>query len=342
MSTLKSNQQGFSLLEAIIAGSLLSLLVFAVSTLAMSGNDAQEYARRLARVTEVNQDLMDRIRLEMVSCVRVFGNDAEGNANLARLDLVGSPAPLPGQRLPTVAATEQPRRDTAGAEITGNSLFVTKLAWSDRFVCSSGADYIVDVFRWAYYYQSPEGGGPVPGSPIGLNIVRALSEPLADAVAIDRISDPADRAEVLLHLRAGSPDALGREHARLQMVWRRGALPSAAGALRQINSGDGTLSDVPIEGRVAPFVILLDSPAQGLLAYRHHSLASNYALPAAGVGRFAIRNDAGSGFPHGMEVQVVGPSSARQALLHLVICSTVRRGQLAWSDLQAAIDARDL
>ncbi|MCU0865114.1 MAG: hypothetical protein MUC36_15105 [Planctomycetes bacterium] len=336
-------QAGFSLLELAVASSLLGMMVFAVSTLALSGSDAQEYARRLTRATEITQDLVDDMRLEMVSCVRVFGNDAEGNANLAVLDLTGAPAPIALRRLPTVSANETIRKDTAGAEITGNSLFFTKLAWSDRFVCTSGRDYMVDVYRWVHYYLTPEDGGPQAGSPIGLNLVRVTTEPLIDASGIDRIVDPDDRAEVLLHLWNATPDASGQTHTPSEVVWRRGALPSVAGTLRHIDSADGTLSDTPLTPRTAPWrVRRSEQNVSGLLSYRHHSVASNFARPSFGVGRFSMISNTGTGFPHGFEVQVVGPSAARQVLLHLVVSSTIRRGPWAWSDVQVTVDARDL
>lgn len=336
-------EAGFSMLEMVIASTLLAAMVFAVSTLALSGGEAQEYARRLTRATEITQDLVDQMRLELVSSVRVFGNDAEGNANLALLDLDGAPAPIASRRLPTVSANETIRQDTAGAEITGNSLFFTKLAWSDRFVCTSGRDYMVDVCRWIHYYMTPEDGGPAPGHPIGLNVVRVVSEPLADATGVDRITDPTDQAEVLLHLLNGTPDANGVSHAPCEVVWRRGALPSIAGTLRHIDSSDGSLSDTPVAPREMPWTILRGEPVtSGLLSYRHHSVASNHARPSFGVGRYSVLNNSGAGFPHGFEVQVVGPSAARQVLLHLVVASTSRRGQWAWADVQVTVDARDL
>ena len=339
----RPSQAGFSLIELVIASSLLGLMIFAVSTLAVSGGEAQEYARRLNRATEITQDLVDQMRLELVSCVRVFGNDAEGNANLGVLDLDGLPAPMASRRLPTVSPNQTLRRDTSGAEITGNSLFFTRLAWSDRFVGGSGREYLVDVYRWVYYYLTPEEGGPQPDSAIGLNLVRVLSEPLVDAAGIDRITDLSDKGEVLEHLLNGTPDATGVSHVPCQMVWVRGGLPGTLGTLRQINSADGTLSDEPIDGRADPFVILRSTAeADQLLTYRHHSVATNYARSAFGVARYGLADNANGGFPHGFEVQVVGPSSARQVMLHLVVASTNRRGQSAWGDVQVSVDARDL
>ncbi len=334
---------GYNLIELVISSVLLAMMVFAVATLSVRGGEAQDYARRLNRATEINQELVDGIRLELVSSVRLFGNDAEGLANLAVFDLSGAPTPLVGSRLPTVSDAETIRKDTLGDEITGNALFFTKLAWSDRFQCTSTNEYLVEVYRWVLYYLTPEEGGPAPGSPLGLNIVRVLGEPMIDADSIDRITDPTDQAEVLLHLHDATPDATGATHAPAEVVWRRGALPSVTGTLRQIDGSSGTLSDVPIDGRPNPWQILrAESDVRGLLSYRHHSIATVHAQDSWGVSRFGLESLAGSGFPHGFEIQVVGPSSARQVLLHSVVASTRRSGFWAWSDMQVVVDARDL
>jgi type II secretory pathway pseudopilin PulG len=341
----RTRSAGYSLVEVIIAAVLLAMMIFAVATLSLSGTEAQEYARRLNRVTEVTQDVLDQVRLELVSSVRLFGNNAEGNANLAVLDLAGAPAPLGGLRLPTIDANGSVRADTAGNEITGNTMFFTRLAWSDRFVCSSGNEYLIDVYRWVYYYMTPEDGGPAAGSSVGLNLVRVLSEPLIDGSAIDRITDPTDQSEVLLHMLNATPDALGTTHSPTEVVWLRGNDPSVTGTLRQIDPSTGTLEDDPITatGRPDPWRVLrAEANVQGMLAYRHHSIATVHARPSFGVGRFSVVSMAGSGFPHGFEVQIVGPSSARQVLLHMVVASTNRRGHTAWSDMQIVSDTRDL
>ena len=334
---------GYSMIELVISSMLLAMMVFAVGTLSVSGTDAQEYARRVNRVTEITQEVLDELRLELVSSVRVFGNDAEGNANVGVFDLDGAPTPIDGSSLPVISVDEIIRTDTAGNEITGNSMFFCKQAWSDRFVCTSGEEYMIDVYRWVYYYLTPEDGGPDPSHPIGLNIVRVVGEPLADGGSIDEITDPTDLEEVLLHLVNGTADAEGVEHAPVELVWVRGSLPTDTGAFRQIDDSDGTLSSTPLAPRGSDFEVLReDEDITGLLSYRHHSIASIYATPAFGVGRYGIVSTADSGWPHGFEVQIVGPSSARQVLLHMVVSSTRRSGHFAWSDMQVTVDVRDL
>ena len=337
----RSVPAGFTLLELVIAAVLLSMMVIAVASLSVSGADAQEFARRQTRATEVNQDLMDQVRLELVSCVRLFGGDVEGDSNLALLDLAGVPQPLADVRLPKISPNEKIRQDTLMNEITGNSLFFTRLAWSDRFRCTSGTDYLVDVYRWVYYYPTPEGAGPTAGSNIGLNFVRVASEPLVDASGVDRITNVLDRLEVLRHLVDATPDVNGKRHSPCQVVWKRGALASVVGTLRQIDPA-GALSDNPTGARPSPWNILRsDAVVKGLLAYRHHSLATNYCRASFNVGSYSVPLNTGSGFPHGFEVQIVGPTSARQALIHMVLCSTIKRLQPAWSDMQMIVDVRE-
>lgn len=341
MTNRAEAQSGFTLVELIVTAALLGGLVYAVSTLSLTGVRSQEYARRLSRATEITHELIDQIRTETMSCARVFGNDAEGIANLALLDLGGAPAPVASRRLPTISSDGTIRPDTAGEEISGNSLFFTRLAWTDRFVCESGQEYLTDVYRWIYYYLTPEGSGPVVGSPVGLNLVRIESEPLVDAASIDRITVVADRADVLQHLLEGTADATGVARAPCEVVWQRGALPSVVGTLRMIGSS-GSLGNVPSGTRPSTWNVLRSETAvRGLLSYRHHSVATNFARANFGVGRYSVVDLAG-GFPHGFEVQIVGPATARQVLVHLVIASTNREGQWAWSDVQVVIDAKDL
>lgn len=216
MNRSMRSQSGFSLIELVIASSLLGLLVMAVSTLAVSGGQAQDFTRRLSRATEVTQDIVDQMRLEMVSSVRVFGDDAEGRANLDILNLDGAPKGLGTSRLPLVSPNNTVARDSAGNKITGNSLFFTRLAWSDRFVCASGKEYLIDV---PLDLLLPDAGRrrAQGWQPIGL-------EPGASGLrAADR------RRRCGRHRRCrgpgGSAAAPARGHGRRQ---RRGACPGPA------------------------------------------------------------------------------------------------------------------
>lgn len=336
--------RGFTLVELMVTATILTVMVFIVTTLSIAGAESQEYARRLTQVTEINQGILDEMRMELVSSVELYGNDLNGLLHTNVFDLTDTPPPIGSTLLPSIDANGIFEKDVAGSEKTGNALFFAGHAWTDEYLCASGETYRLDVYRWFAYYLTTSGAGPAPGSPTGLGLVKVVGEPLVDGSQVDKITDPADQAEFLQHLIDQTPDVLGTAHSRVEVVWLRGESPLAAGTFRQIDASDGSMSASPSGGRPNPWRVL-QAPrlTRGdILTYRHHSVATNFARRVTGVGRFGIVGNAGAGFPHGFEVQVIGPSSARQVLLHLVLAGTRRDGQLAWSDVQTIVDARDM
>ena len=166
---------------------------------------------------------------------------------------------------------------------------------------------------------------------------------MVDGEGIDRIADPVDRAEILRNIILRVPDDNGVVHPTAEVVWSRGEDPTLPGTLRHIQK-TGTLAGTPQPPRSTPWKLLRD-PAwsvDGMLHYRHYSLATNHAPGGWGVSRFAVPTQTGSGFPHGFEVQLIGPSSARQLLVRLVLSSTNNHGHKAFSAVQAVMDARDI
>lgn len=335
-------QSGFSLVEVAIAAAIFMALVVVISSLAVTGTDAQELGRRISKMTEIAQDVTDDLRLELVSSARLYSNDTEGQTLLDLLDLSQAPAPIASRRLPTVLLTGSFRQDTSGDEITGNSTLFSYLAWRDRYRCSSGNEHLVDVYRVVHYYLADQGSGPVAGQRGGLELVHFVSEPMADGAALDNIASTTDREEVARHLLNATADMEGRTHDPVQVVWLRSQIPDAVGTLRQIDD-DGSLSDTVLSGtnRPDPWAIMPRAGSgAGVLGYRRASVASNLDLEAPGISRFALRDD-DAGFPHGLEVQVAGPSSGRQMLWHLVLIDPVRKGTAAWSQVQTVIATRD-
>jgi hypothetical protein len=338
-----AREAGTSLLEVIITMGLTITMVFVVTTLCISGNDAQKYAERINRVTEITQEIVEEMRGDLVSSVRVFANDATGTAYRALLVRAGLPTPL-NSRLPTLDPTGTFKRDTVGSEKTGNVLLFARHAWTDRFRCAgTGNEYHTDVYRIVEYYLSREGSGPRAGTNTGLNLCKFVGEPMADGQQLDQIVDAADQAEVLAHLVGGTPDVDGTSRPRVELAWVLGPDPLAAGTLRQILPA-GTMVAAPQAPRANVWQVVADARLSqaGLLGYRHFSVATNYARSAMGVGRFGLATLTGDGFPHGFELQLIGPSSARQVLLHLSLVSANRKGHQAYAEHQSICDGRDI
>src|SRR5262249_20921892 len=139
-----SRQCGFTIIEVVIASVLLAMLMSSVMQLAVSGADAQGYASRLNRVTEIAQDIVDDVRLDLASSVSLFGRDTVSQNCHARIDFTGWPTPLSTSLLPRIADTEEvaPDAGNVNGPKTGNMLFFAQRAWVDRFICSSGRGYM--------------------------------------------------------------------------------------------------------------------------------------------------------------------------------------------------------
>jgi type II secretory pathway pseudopilin PulG len=335
-------QEGFSLIELVIVASLLAMLFHMIAIMVDSGSNSTTYAKRLNRVTELSNELMDGMQRDLRSAVRMFGNDATGLAYRSRLEAWTSAAPLGTSTLATLRVADTFRKDTAGTEKTGNELLFARVAWSDAFTCSGGATYRVDVYRIVRYFLKVEATGPRRGTPFGLDLCKWVSEPMADGRHIDAIADSVDRTEVLLHLVMGTADAAGATHPKIEVAWKLDDDPALTGTLRHIQT-DGSLSDTPTLPRTSPWRILRD-PIRGnagALSYRWHSVASNYSRVSQGISRFGILNNAGAGFPHGFEVQMIGLSTARQVLLHLTLVSINNKGQRAYHDIQTISHIRE-
>jgi type II secretory pathway pseudopilin PulG len=337
-------QSGFTFVEVTIAAALVLILAWLVATLIIDGTRAQKYAERQARVTEITQDIVDEMRSSLGASIRIFGADAVGQSYRSRVVLQqGMHAPLSTGRLPSIVAGGSFDEELPQELRTGNELLMARFAWTDEFRTETDSVFRVDVYRLEYWYLTPDGLGPREGAPDGLNLARWVSEPLADSVQIDRIADPAERQAVCRHLRQATPGTDGRVRDPVSVVWHVGEAPDTTGTFQSIQE-DGSLQNAPPVGRSATWEIHGDTRLSDpdILVYRHHSVATNFARSVMGVGRFGLISPDGDGFPHGFEVQVIGPSAARQILLHLSLVSSNNNGRRGFYDMQVVVDVRDL
>ncbi len=341
MQGARRREVGFNLIEVTIVMTILVAMVFVVLQLVLRSNQAHSMAMRLSRSIEVNQELLQDMRSDVGKSVRLFENNALGNAYLNLLDFTGA-VPAIASTLPTMDLVGNFRKEATSGVLSGNTLLFGKHDWTDEFMCTSGNQYMLEVYRLVRLYLAEEDGGPRAGSPAGLNLCRWVGEPMVDGSQVDRISDPVDRAEVLEHLRLGTPDLNGLLHPPAELVWKVGADPAVVDTLRQIAVG-GTLSNSPLVPRSITWEILRDSDqsSDGLLHYQHFSVMTNYAPANFGVGAFSVLDNSGDGYPHGFEVQIIGPSSGRQVLLHLIVASNLP-GLLAGSNQKLIISTRDI
>lgn len=331
-------QRGFSFLELLTVAAIMMALVYGVAVLSITGQRANRHVARATRAMELNQEVLDAIGNDLESAIEVFGNDARGQGFLALMSTVGMPAVLPDSRLPTPTTDGQLAVDTTGNEITGNQLAISRLAWADEFTCTSGNTHRVDVMRWIHYHLADV-------SSRGFELVRWVSEPLADGAQIAAIPDAADREEFCEHLRDATADDFGRINAACVVVWDRREDPVTGSPFQQILS-DGTLDPLPeaVTNRTPPDWVVLSDPTYpdvGFFIRRQFAVVPNDAPGVMLAGSHAIVDTSGGGFPHGFEVQVVGPTSARVVMLRLAIFSRLQDDLAAWSSLKSLVHLRE-
>lgn len=342
--TISRSDAGYTLLEVIVVLTITTFLVVVMSTLVSTTGESQHYTERMARIMEVNQEIINEQRGELLSTVTLFQKGTMGDGYFNAIQK-GSAPPIAGSLLPATIVNGNFGTETTSGERTGNVLLFAAQAWTTGFQCTSGKTYFLDVYRLTSYYLTAEDSGPNPDTGIGLNLTKLVSEPLVDGNELDNVSDATDQAELLMHVRSGSADIWGNSHDQVKLVWRRGREITETDAMREIDGASFLMSSTPITPRPAgAWQIMQDErrSARGLLHYRHFSVASNWAHQRVGVARFGVKNNTGDGFPHGFEVQVAGPSSTRQVLLHLSILSTNNKGTKAHSDLRATVLVQDI
>ena len=64
-----SGSEGFTLLEVTVVLAITTFLISIVANLVTSSGDSQAYAQRMARGTEINQELINELRGELLSSV---------------------------------------------------------------------------------------------------------------------------------------------------------------------------------------------------------------------------------------------------------------------------------
>lgn len=339
------DQRGFTLVETIIVLTVLVFLVSVMANLIINTSSTQKYIEQMARCTEVNQEIINDMRSELLTTVTLFEGGTLGDGYFKSLIYDPSSPPLGTSRQATLIANDTFQTETVSGALTGNVLMFAGQARTDEYTCLSSNTYRIDIYRIYCYYLTKEDGGPKPGTPIGLNLSRFVSEPLADGDQIDAMADATDRIEVLSHLANGTLDDAGEAHAITKLVWRRGRDIGILDTMREIDPSTGTLSSVPLGTRPVGAWKIFREPTKshrGLLHYRHFSIATNYGDDRLGVARFGKMSTTGDGFPHGFEVQIAGPSAARQVLVHISVVGTNRKGTKPHSDLRATVFVQDV
>jgi type II secretory pathway pseudopilin PulG len=336
--SVRTWERGVSLVEVIIVTALMFAIAGVVSQLTLRTHQAQRYAEKSVQLTGLTQELIELVRKDVSGSTRFFVGDAEGISYWGELDL--SMAPPYTWQLPVLDTDGIFEKDSLGNVKTGNALFFALLERSDTFDAGDLTPHVVriDIFRFVAYYLRRTDGGDPKGSSSGLDLVKWVSQPVADLAQVEEVTDPDELKRLFLHFYAGSnPLEPEFPYPPVRYLWKQSE--PIATAFKEILY-DGSLNDLD----PASWNIPIDPSRStlGLLEAKGYGIASNQAGEPRGIAAFGLRDDSSLGFPHGFETQIVGPASARQILLHLTTVSTRSPETRCWGNITGIAETRDL
>lgn len=315
-------QKGTTLVETIITITCFSVVALATVGLIQQINSSSDLLNAQTQVIEWGQKAIDQMNFDLTQARVNFQNDSLGTAYLASLQTDVTYPRLSTSRLPSIDQTGTFRADTVSR--TGNALLFVKEA--APFIAEiDGVTRSVSTYNLICYYLSPNAIA-IGRKSSSLRLARWQSRDFADYDQVMSISPVVSRsafADTLVASRG------------IEYLWVPRNDPTAAfyfiGDLPDAD-GDGICDDPDnvyiIEKTNVTSVI-------GSLGHGRASVSWNkdadFWVPDT-VPKFAILDAAGDGFPHGLEVQAIGPTGARQVFIHLVLAYYVGSTQSIFSN----------
>jgi hypothetical protein len=346
MKTKKADRRastGLTIAEMMIAVAILGIISAGIAALltGFQRNYSVEDAR--IGIKTGTQTAVNKIALNLTATKRIFQNNAGDNAFLA-LAQISAPAPgaLAGSLLPQIndGASMSPNSGAFVASAVGNSLFFASLDLPFVTVptildSSSNPNTIrVDSYHFNYYYLSQSASTSVGGQG-QIMLWEWHSVSFADYPQITAWTDATLQSNLVKSLVA----------AGYTYAWDPGQ-NAANSAFYQLGvvGGVGTITALVTapaltQKTAAPMIKLLTG---SLGAGYSYGVAQNtgaaFTIPYA-VPQFGTANGK---FPSGFEIVVVGSSSARQVLMHLVLAAQGAFKGLIANEQVVVATARDI
>jgi prepilin-type N-terminal cleavage/methylation domain-containing protein len=310
---MKHNKiSGFTLLEVMIVLTLFSMVMIASFELISSINSSSELMQGTSFMTEWGQKAIDRINLDVTQSRMIYENNSIGVAYQGRLQIEAAYPVLTGTLLPKVDSTGTFRLDTTVTR-TGNALlFIQEMTPFSTTIGSTLRR--VNIYRMVYYYLSPNNNS-FGGRSSSLRLVRWQSKEFADYEQITAMSAVISRQTIA--------NALYNERG-ITYYWLPRNTPDTAFYEYDTDDIDDDDDDNIDDDPNALYVMQKERSDSviGLLGFGSSSISWNktatFTVPVT-VPKFAIADQTGTGFPHGFEVQIIGPTGARQVMVRLVI-----------------------
>ena len=321
---------GTTFMEMMIAMVCLSAIAIATFGIMTQSQNINSTVNAWNMLTQWGQKAINQMNLDVTQACVLYQNDSVGNGYKSDLQSNANFPALATSTLPSIDPTGTFGQDIAPSTRTGNALlyatntmpYVSKDPILDGGLVTPTRR--VDMYRMVYYYLSPI-TQTIGSSPTSLRLVKWTSKEFADYNQVMAISTTM-RAEFVKELYKTDGDP--KKDRAIRHLWvPRDAYNAAFYAIDEY----GNVNAVPEPSFTIPTGI--DAEGNTMVSSVIHDLGLGFASVAWNntttfrtpdiVPKFAIGSSVGAGFPHGMEVQIIGPTGARQVMVRLVMAYVV-------------------
>lgn len=309
-------QHGMTMLEVTIMALMMSLLMIVITQSITSLSATRSELRQQAHIGNITTRLARGIEQEVTYAQRTFTNAAEDLAWL-QATAIGRSLLQSGHRLPTLTNRGLFEHDPPATAETGDILFLATRGdrVSDLVLDANGEPLAppVQTFRFVIY---------APGqTSTGTDLVRWISDPLANYWDVESITNPTLRSEVWAALyQSGLRFAWDPQKPRATGLF---AILAAGSVVQLSEQKQLTGGEDPTLSRT--------------LGQRHMRIAANGSLHSIAVPEFA--NISGT-FPGGFEVKVDGGSAGKLVLFRLAVESTLKHQRQVCGELRRMISTQ--
>ncbi|MEW6026037.1 MAG: prepilin-type N-terminal cleavage/methylation domain-containing protein [Planctomycetota bacterium] len=307
--------RGVTLLEMMIALVCLSAIVLATFEIMTQSYNTNATVNAWNMLTQWGQKAINQMNLDITQACVIYQNDTLGNGYVDDLQSDANFPALFGSVLPLINQNGTFGPDTT-VSYTGNALLYatnTTPFVSDALTNTRR----VDMYRLVAYYLSPI-TQTIGAKPTSLRLVKWVSKEFADYNHVMSITTT-ERADFVYDLY------FDRD---IRHLWiPRNTSNTAFYAIDEY----GNVNATPEPSFTIPTGV--DTDGSAMVKNVINDLGRGFATVAWNnsaafstpdlVPKFAQGNEGGSGFPHGLEVQIIGPTGARQVFIRLVLAYAI-------------------
>jgi hypothetical protein len=356
----KRGIRGFTIVEATICLVLMTVSFGAFLGVALQSINDFAFFSAHTKVGQWSQERLNDIREDTLSVKQYF--DSFNVSPMSQdyfnvLDLPANSMPLNNTVvLPEIVETGIFEPDIiSGIAKTGNALFFVRSL--EPFAVRVQVDpnlldpadwhiYRIPVYTFVLYYLTRRVSEPIVNSNDSLDLIRWSSLPVADYDQVMQFEELVQDGGLECYPRAQVITEFRNEYGG-EFLWVNGEELNLA---FYRTYADGTHDMMPEDP--ANLTITMDE-WQGLFSRMQNNGTSHVKQASVFMNRgtqgfeigpivpqFAQASQAGDGFPHGFEVQIVGPSGAREVMVKLVL-SKGGAQRIVARDLKAVLTTRD-